>query len=246
MGVEIFVMEQTPYLPLELFRKLLIKKNVLGVIYSVYNDFNSYSYHGVAQIKNYTDVEAISVRSEVIDFKNKNNISWQQAKIVLEDGSVLFHQYSDHFTDSPICQNEAIRIYGEKGSIHGYQISVLTEKGEIEKKTITRNVREDGSLDSLQLKLSDHDLFEWVNPFKAKLSDEQLAIANLLSTIIVPFEKGNIAPYTAKRFLKDIEITQAMNISAQRLGAHIRLPLHERFQKLIRLSKIDKLISFLL
>lgn len=52
-NVIVAVVEQTPFLPLEQFKKRLIDLGAFGEIYAACNDFETYGYHGVAQLRQY-------------------------------------------------------------------------------------------------------------------------------------------------------------------------------------------------
>jgi predicted dehydrogenase len=47
------VAEQFPFRPLDQFRLRLVESGILDDIYTVLNDFQSYSYHGFAQLRCY-------------------------------------------------------------------------------------------------------------------------------------------------------------------------------------------------
>jgi predicted dehydrogenase len=242
LNVKIYVMEQFPTLPLEILKNQIIKAGVLGRIYAAYNDFSTYSYHGIAQLRNYVQGRIVQVKSKVHQFKiDGQHIDqkpeWQLAEFLTEYGETLFFQYSSHYADSPFCFPRLIRLYGEKGSIVGDKLKVISEDTNVVHEiSACRENNVLGGLDRLSIAIPGYDPFVWKNPFgENKLTDEQLSVAELLCSIFLG-DNGHNKVYSDKEFLKDIEIFQAMSFSEYDDGRIIQLPFSEFKEKLKKLT----------
>ena len=72
----------------------------------------------------------------------------------------------------------------------------------------------------------------WENPFiERPFSDEQIAVATLLSAMSEAIIFGGAPAYTTEDFNTDIEIVQAFRYSAARGGTPISLPLQDSLEK---------------
>jgi hypothetical protein len=242
LGVKIYVMEQFPFLPIELLRHQLYKDGVFGNIYAVHNDFSAYKYHGIARARQYLNSDAKQLSSQTIKFnlaspKISNNPSWQMANIEFSDGARLFHVFCSEYWGNNMCHPSSFRIYGEKASMTDDKLNVLVDScSDIITAKVLRESTEGGSTKRLSISIPEFKDYVWENPYsKDEFSDEQTAVAVLLNSILTNGENG-ILPYTASQFAIDIEIDQAINISASRDGAYLTFPLNEKKQQLLKLT----------
>jgi predicted dehydrogenase len=241
LGVKIYVIEQFPYLPHELLRRQLFEDGIFGNIYAVHNDFSAYKYHGIARARQYLSGESKRLRSQTIKFnltspQISNSPTWQMADIEFSNGSRLFHVFSPEYWGSNIYHPLSFRIYGEKASMIDDTLkAVVDARSEVITAKVLRETTESGTTKRLSISIASLKDYIWENPYaKDHLSDEQTAVATLLTSILTNGANG-WPPYTANDFALDIEIDQAINISDARAGASVGFPLNENKQKILKL-----------
>lgn len=241
-NVPVAVAEQFPYKPIEQFRYQLIKLGVFGDVYAVYNDFESYEYHGIAQLRRYLRGKPTQVQSMEYNFgtdptprlqERFSNIRWRIGSVTFDDGSMLFHQFSSHYVVSDLCFPQAIRIYGKTGTMVDYEIRLFNKKTDrIETALATRKENEINTVESIAVTLPEFGVVTWNNPYAAyPFTDDQIAIATLLDGMSQAVRTGCPALYTAEEFVTNIAIFQAFRYSGYRGGARIPLPFKERVHK---------------
>ncbi|MBR8836307.1 MAG: Gfo/Idh/MocA family oxidoreductase [Stigonema ocellatum SAG 48.90 = DSM 106950] len=243
------VAEQFPFLPLEQFKQQLIAAGIFGDIYAAHNDFSSYRYHGIAQLRRYFKGKPISVRSVDYGFgvdphyyrsqPQWSNIQWQMGTVTFDDRAVFFHHYSDHYAVSDLCFPQTIRLYGKSGTMVDYDVRYFNQhSGRVEMVKAIRKENGSGNLVSIEASLPDVGTITWENPFAAHpFTDEQIAVATILKAMALSVSTGTSPLYTAEDFLTDISIMQALHYSAQRNGAEITLPFNEIAQKALVVVK---------
>ncbi len=240
--VNIAVAEQFPYLPLEQFKKKLIELEIFGDIYAAYNDFSTYSYHGIAQLRQYFQAKPVRVRSLNYDFgldpnlesqQQWSNVQWQLGSVTFENGAALFHHYSNHYTVSDLGFPQTIRLYGNSASMVDHDIRCVSPKtGEVKVIQAVRKSNQVGKLASIEADLPDIGKIIWRNPYENHdFTDEQIAVATIIDGMADSIRTGSSVLYSAENFLVDIAIMQAFHYSAQRNGAEVSLPLNEKLQK---------------
>jgi choline dehydrogenase-like flavoprotein/predicted dehydrogenase len=222
--VTVGVAEQFPLLPLEQFRQQLIKAGVFGDVYATFNNFHSYSYHGIAQLRRYLKGKPIHARSSDFDFEP--GIKLQTGSVAFDDGAVLVHHYADAHPWKSVC------LCGTLGSMQDYEIR-LGDRTVL----VARKEQSPAHLESLSADLPDIGNVTWSNPFVAHaFTDEQIAVAATLDSVSHSVRDGTAPPYGAHDFLTDIEIIQAFRYSAARNDVAVPLPLQERLQKAAMLT----------
>ncbi len=156
-------------------------------------------------------------------------IRWQTGSVVFDDGATLFHNY-------PLCEPafcRSVRVYGSSAVMSDYEIEVFGEDiGPSGRITAEREWTTSGTLKSISVQVPGTGLVRWENSFADhRFSDEQIAVATVLSAMSRAVLDGKPPIYTCEDFLTDIEIVQAFDFSAIRGGARIPLPLNETRQK---------------
>jgi choline dehydrogenase-like flavoprotein len=224
------VAEQFPFLPLEQFRKQLIDLGLFGEIYAAFNDFHSYSYHGIAQLRRYITGVPTSVRN--VEYARGSDIRWQSGSITFSDGAVLLHHYA---LSGPSFQ-PSVHFHGTHGAMVDYQITTLSD-GDTKTSLAVREENPSGSLKSISAVLPNVGTITWNNPFaECNFSDEQIAVATVLKGMTNGTAGVSRPIYTAEEFLADIEIVQALRYSAEAGGRTITLPLKAKMEKARRLA----------
>ncbi len=232
------VAEQFPFLPLEQFRKQLLSSGALGTVYVVHNDFHSYAYHGIAQLRRYLKGNPSQARCIGITYPPSPvdglRTYWQTASVTYDDRSLLIHNFSG--PDRNL--QKSVRILGTLGAMHNDEIRLAQPES---KKTgacsVVRTETPARHLASLSADVPGIEKMVWENPFVAyPFSDEQIGVASLLEGMYLSVRQGAPPPYSAQDFLGDIEIVQAFRFSGLREGANVALPLSERRQKVLQMT----------
>jgi choline dehydrogenase-like flavoprotein len=224
------VAEQFPYLPLEQFRRQLMDLGVFGDIYAAFNDFHSYSYHGIAQLRRYLKGAPTSVRN--VEYAQGRDISWQSGSVAFSEGAALLH----HYSLSGVSFQPSVHFHGTHGAMADYQITTSND-GETKTSLAVREEGPTGSLKSISAILPNFGVITWNNPFSEyNFSDEQIAVATILKGMTKGIAEVSGPTYTAEEFLADIEIVQALRYSAEAGGRTISLPLNAKMEKARKLA----------
>jgi choline dehydrogenase-like flavoprotein len=251
-GVIMGVAEQFPYFPLEQFKQQLIDLGLFGDIYAAYNDFCSYSYHGMAQLRRYLKGNPREARSMDYQFgrdphkdlaEKWADIQWQVGSVAFDSNAMLFYNYSDYHMESKLCLPQETRLYGKSGTMTGSNIQFFDQKsGQIETSVAVRNYDDQNRLISISATLPGIGLVAWENPYiDHSFTDEQIAVATLLEGMSNAVLTGCPPLYTATEFLDNVAIMQAFRFSSQRNGASIPLPFNEKRHKLLSKLNLGKL-----
>ena len=224
------VAEQFPFLPLEQFRRKLLDTGVLGRIYAAFNEFNSYSYHGIAQLRRY--LKGVPVEVSNADFHFANDLRWQSGSVMFSDGGRLEHNY--HIVGRS--HDPSVHIHGTAGSMRDELITVVEGSLVQQKIALLRQHDSLGRLTSISANMPNIGQVQWDNKFATfGFSEEQVAVATLLEGMSLAVREGHSPCYTAADFLTDIEIVQAFRYGAAH-GQPIRLPLRENVQKVLSMK----------
>jgi choline dehydrogenase-like flavoprotein/predicted dehydrogenase len=248
------VAEQTPFLPAEQFKRQLIDLGLLGRVVAAQNDFAVYDYHGIGALRAYLGsgrqpVRVNAVRSELPAAgtdagkaaPHARKESWVQASVTYDDGTSLIHHYSSEYFDSPLRSPRSLRVYGTSGSIVDDTLLLESTDGPVQPQAIQRQMQ-DGRLQALVAQTPLGEV-RWCNPFAAhRLSDEQIAVATLLSRMKTAVLFGGVPAYTAASGLEDMELLAAMRFSWLRHGKPVQMPLKPRFE-LVRSVAIPRILE---
>ena len=124
------VIEQWPYLPLECFKREVIESGALGKVCVVENDYRTYDYHGIAQLRRYlsTDSPLSSIQvtqSGYIVGEHYNTSGevgettdhWRIITAKYLNGQMLINKYSSIYKKTLFRIANGLRIYGTHGTI---------------------------------------------------------------------------------------------------------------------------------
>lgn len=211
------VIEDWPYLPMECFKKILIKSGVLGDIMVVENDYRTYDYHGIAQLRNYLpkNTYPISIKQEQ-SFYNvvEKSDHWKITTAKFNNGTLFINKYSSLYKKVDFRIRKELRIYGNRGTVmsgclldshcliniigsnrNAYDLEVVREYGE-------------NNINSISTVLSDGEKVEWKNPFSSmKLTEAQNGIMYNFEKMFQNIEKGQkTVLYGADSFFNDLKI----------------------------------------
>ena len=196
----------------ECFKKKLIDGGILGKIHLAENDYRTYDYHGVAQLRNYLGKD-----SNFVDIKGKtkkqyplngSGDTWDIIMAELDNGTTLLYKYTSLYKRVKVRNFKSIRVYGDKGTI----ISDCLLDNDIEKFSIIWNDGETYHLDinkiyspnleEINTTLPDGSVIKWENKFKDyELDEHQIAIAQHIDSMI----NGKVL-WTVEDGFKDLQI----------------------------------------
>ena len=211
-GITAGVIEQWPFLPMECFKKKLIDGGILGKIHLAENDYRTYDYHGVAQLRNYLGKD-----SNFVDIKGKtkkqyplngSGDTWDIIMAELDNGTTLLYKYTSLYKRVKVRNFKSIRVYGDKGTI----ISDCLLDNDIEKFIFIWNDGEtyhlyinkiySPNLEEINTTLPDGSVIKWENKFKDyELDEHQIAIAQHIDSMI----NGKVL-WTVEDGFKDLQI----------------------------------------
>jgi predicted dehydrogenase len=225
------VAEQTPFLPAEQLKRMVLDIGLIGHVVAVHNDFAVYDYHGIAAARRLLGggrrPQVVNAVRSVIDANARPAEIWVLGSVRYDDGALLVHHFSPRYFDNPVRGPRSLRVYGTEGSI--VDNIVISEAGG--RAAIEREVR-DGRFVGMSVRMPAGDV-RWVNPFASfPLSDEQIAVALLLRQMKSAALHHGYPAYSAADGLADMEILTAMRYSADRNGAPVALPLRDRLERL--------------
>lgn len=222
------VAEQTPFLPAEQLKRRLIELGVIGCVGVAENDFAVYDYHGVAAARAYlAGRRALSVSATVhrspIGSADGSARSDLFATVAYDDGSTLVHRYGDVSATSPLREPRGLRVFGSDGTLSDETLIIKDASGA---RAPTRFERDEaqGGLNAISVE-TPLGRVTWRNPFAGRsLSDEQIAVAALLTDMSAAAAHRRSPAYDAHKAFQDMEMLAAMRLSALRGGRSVRLP----------------------
>ncbi len=133
LGVSLGIAEQTPYLPSEQIKMMLLEQHaeLFGKPHTVVNDNRTFEYHGFAQLRRYigygrqpVDVCGMSHSSPMTAFKDGNGVeqrghieNWDNGQVRFDDGSVAVYNFSSLYNRCPYRKPRSLRIYTDRATI---------------------------------------------------------------------------------------------------------------------------------
>jgi predicted dehydrogenase len=238
------IAEQKPFMPWEQFKHKLIVAGVLGKIRVAQNDFRSYDYHAIAQLRAYNQfgsstckrVRCLTFRTPISAFTNalgqtyKSRMeTWDLATIETKQGQVLIHNFSDAYKSVPFRIQPTLKIFGESGTLIDGVLSGIDSKGLAYNAKVNAEADPTGkTIRRLTVQYSSGEII-WENPFSnLDLADDQIGLACHFEAMrLAIHSKEGAAPlYSLREAIADLEVMAAMRISAKFGGATVTLPLN--------------------
>lgn len=225
------VAEQTPFLPDEQLKRRLIELGLIGPVTTAQNAFAVYDYHGIAALRAYMGGARRPVRVNATRHSPPacHGDAGQDiyATVTYDDGSVLLHHYGDASAGSPLRLDRGLRAYGAAGTIGDAAITLLQADGSCVTRPFARHVI-DGRLQAISVDTPIGPV-TWHNPFRDyEFSDEQIAVATLLTDMASAVQCRSAPAYSAERAIEDMEVLAAIRLSSLRSGRPVDLPLSTR------------------
>tara|TARA_Y100000592_G_scaffold50537_1_gene79909 strand:- start:153 stop:1124 length:972 start_codon:yes stop_codon:yes gene_type:complete len=212
-GIKAGSVEQWPFLPMECFKKKLIDSGVLGDIHLAENDYRSYTYHAVAQLRNYlgkdanfAEIKGKFKKNYPLDGRNDN---WTITIAELDNEKTILYKYSDAYKRVDVRNFKSLRVYGSKGTI----ISDCILDNDIEKFSIIwsdgntyhlniNKVYENSNIKEISTVLPNNSIIKWENKFnKFSYEEHQIAIAHHIDSMV----NGNVL-WSVEDGFKDLQI----------------------------------------
>jgi choline dehydrogenase-like flavoprotein/predicted dehydrogenase len=241
-GLSLGVAEQFPFLPAEQLKRKLIRLGAIGAIKAVVNDFSTYDYHGIAQLRAYVgyDREPRAATAQrfsfgltgVLDGHQPSNAAmawseeWLTGNVSMSGGELLVQDFSAGYASLPTRPKGQLRVLGECGS--------LVDQRLIHVDRVTGRRTEaafDVQPDCLSALHPDLGRVEWRKPaWSLTLDDEQLAVGLHVEAFREALVHGGLPLYTGAEALADVEILRGLAYSASLGGRPVSMPLNTRYQ----------------
>ena len=216
------VIEDWLYLPMECFKKRIIKKGILGDIMVVENDYRTYDYHGIAQIKGYLpkNVFPVSVKQEQSAYRVEEKIDhWKITTAKFNNGALFINKYSSLYKKVDFRIRKELRIYGTKGTIMSgclldshCLISVLDEQGKSQDLKVVKEYAK-SNIKNISTTLHTGEKIEWENPFVSMdLTEAQNGIMYNFEKMFQNIEKKQkTVLYGSNDFFNDLKTFHGIN-----------------------------------
>jgi hypothetical protein len=236
LSLNIGVLEQWPYLPLEQFKETLYNEGVIQRPFMVQNDCRSLDYHAISQLRTYlgrhfTPVSAASqgILVDIGNFIDKSGNerfapeSWDMGLVKMSNGSVISHNFAYNCKVAPFRMVQTLRGYSVNGTIitgmitqkdNDYENIDIRYLDGKETRIADVKMRRDPSNDSLIDIRDNNSNAIWTNRFaEYGLTDHQVAVAELITSAC----EGE-ALYTAMDSLIDNVIISAIRQASREEG----------------------------
>jgi predicted dehydrogenase len=130
-GVPFQIAEQTPWLPSEQFKMNMIDFSEFGKPHTVVNDFRTFEYHGIAQLRRYIGFDKVPVEVcgmshgvPMAPFRDGNDVeqrghieNWESGQIRFATGELAIYNFSSLYNRCKYRQPRSLRIYTDRASI---------------------------------------------------------------------------------------------------------------------------------
>ena len=206
-GVKVFVNEQTPYLPCEEFKMMLLETGLFGIPTVVMDDCRTFEYHGISQLRRYIgyDKNPIEVVGSTIPHypityeDNNGNIQhhtegWEFGTIKFNSGQIAVYNFSSVYNRAPFRKPRSMRIYCTRGTIsnddNNFEIHLLTNDGKTEKLI----VHVDGpymNTNKISTTIQGKTIVWEKEDALKSLNDQQIAIRNVMLKNLYAIQKSD-------------------------------------------------------
>ena len=242
-GVPLGITEQFPFTPAEQLKRKLLQLGAIGPVTAAVNEFASYDYHGLAQLRSYAGrgSQPLSVTAQRFRFGRTGMPEgaqpaipelgwpeeWQLGAIRMSGGVLLLQQFSAGFAVLPTRPRGTLKVFGQSGSLVDDR-AVFVDRGDG-----TRvEHRFERTADAIGVSHPRLGRIEWRHPLlRSTLPDEQIAVALHLEAFAEVVRERAAPLYTGAEALGDIELLRALHYSAENGGRSVRLPLRTRLEK---------------
>lgn len=130
-GIPFQIAEQTPWLPTEQFKVDMLSSREFGKPHTVVNDFRTFEYHGIAQLRRYigfdkvaTEVCGMSHGVPMAPFIDGNGVeqrghveNWESGQIRFASGELAIYNFSSLYNRCKYRQPRSLRVYTDRASV---------------------------------------------------------------------------------------------------------------------------------
>ena len=237
-NVSLAIAEQTPYLPSEQFKMELLKRvEVFGTPHTVVNDFRTFEYHGLAQLRRYigyhkepVEICGMSHAAPMVPFLDGNNVeqrghteNWESGQVRFATGELAIYNFSSLYNRCRYRRPRSLRIYTDRATISNddddFTVSFGTEdtKGVIGHHSL-RVTRNSGMHNvspktrRLESSLPSGEVVSWDAPTK-HLTDQQEALKVIVDNFAKHVIDGDMLLYDAAQGWTDFNLLNGIRRS---------------------------------
>ena len=226
-GIQVYVNEQTPYLPCEDFKMMLLETGKFGTPVVAMNDCRTFEYHGISQLRRCLGQDKIPVEITgcvtprySINYKDNNgNIQnhtegWEFGTIKFNSGQTAVYNFSSIYNRAPFRKPRSMRVYCTMGTISNddnqFEVHRLTPAGD----TDTIHVEVEGEyMDSKMFKAEVNGIeVLWKRSEEDEcLNDQQIAIKSVFKMNLKAISlRDSSLGYTAASAFQDMQLLNAI------------------------------------
>ena len=227
-NVSVAVAEGWPFLPLENFKQRIINTALGAEIFLVENDFRTYDYHAIAQLRRYLPRHLPIKTNRITHTQHKlNNDAFENWKLItstFKNNAVLLSKHNQKRLSIRSESFKSLRIYTQKMTLvadciavgESGKITYQDFSGKVHMASIQTEYNQHNVVEKVFADLVDYGKIVWENPYASYLlSEHQIAIAQHLETLL-KYMKGEAQEvlYPIAEHMLDIKIlTQEIKTS---------------------------------
>lgn len=232
LGVSVYVNEQTPFLPCEEFKMMLLETGLFGSVTVAMNDCRTFEYHGISQLRRYVgfekspiEVVGSSIPHYPVTYEDNNgNLQhhtegWEFGTIKFNSGQIAVYNFSSIYNRAPFRKPRSMRIYCNKGTIsnddNDFEVHLLLSNGKTEK----LDIKVDGAYMSTNRisTIVQGKIIVWEKEENLRdLNDQQIAVRNVLTKNLKAINENNQKEgYTSISAAIDVNLLFAIRNSSQ-------------------------------
>lgn len=230
-NVPVYVNEQTPYLPCENFKMLLLETGLFGSPHVVINDFRTFEFHGISQLRRYVGYEKVPAEvvgsvthPSMVSYCDNNGKlqnqteTWEFGVIKFDSGQTAVYNFSSIYNRAPFRKPRSMRIYGSRGTIanddNDFQVNLLKSDGTNEKIHV-EVVGAYMSTKQIKAQIGDKEILWEKEDELDHLNDQHMAIRDVLlrNVTAIKLNKPELG-YTCASAFMDMNLLNAIRYSA--------------------------------
>ncbi len=230
MKVSVAVAEQTPWLPSEQLKMMLLaRQDIFGKPHTVVNDFRTFEYHGLAQLRRYIgfdktpfEVCGMSRSAPMAPFKDGNGVpqrghaeNWDMGQVRFDSGEIAVYNFSSLYNRCAWRKPRSLRIYTDRATISNDDNAITILAGndvELRNFRFLKEIRPDGQVNRLEVELEGEKIASWETPDRS-LTDQQVALKSIVDNFVEHVGKGAKLLYDVHQGWTDMNLLMAIRHS---------------------------------